>query len=107
MELAWTKAGKLQVQQVVRGKICYQTAFGSSGPLHSKANQRTPGCGKESTAFIAGCPSKENGQLMLKKPEILDGFQDSVFKDSVRERFSGCVISSHTILWLVDGEVTR
>ena len=33
---------------------------------------------KESTVFIAG-PSKENGQLMLKRPKLLNGFQGMVF----------------------------
>ena len=52
---------------------------------------------KESTVFIAG-PSKENGQLILKRPEPPDGFQERLFKDSVRERVTGCMISSCTIL---------
>ena len=29
-------------------------------------------------------PRKENGQLMLKRPGLPDGFQARVFKDSVR-----------------------
>ena len=51
-------------------------------------------------------PSKEDGQLMLKIPELPDGFQGGIFKDSVRESITGYVISSCTILLLVDGEVT-
>lgn len=30
-------------------------------------------------------PSKENRQLLLKRPELPDGFQGGVFKSSVRE----------------------
>ena len=48
---------------------------------------------KESTASIVG-PSKENGQLMLKRPKFSDGFQGRVLKDSVKETVTGCVISS-------------
>ena len=50
---------------------------------------------KGSAVFIAG-PSKEFGQLMLKRPEISDGFQGKVSKDRVRERVAGCMISSRT-----------
>ena len=55
---------------------------------------------KESTAFIAG-PSKENGQLMLKRSE-LNGFQERVFKGNIWGE--GC--SSWNFFWLVDGKVT-
>ena len=60
---------------------------------------------KESTVYCKA-PSKENRHLMLKRPKPLDGFQGRVFKDSVRERVPGCAISSCTVLWLADGEVT-
>ena len=36
---------------------------------------------------------QENWQLMLKRPEIMGGFQASVDKDSVGERVPGCLIS--------------
>ena len=55
----------------------------------------------ESTAFTAGS-SKANLNLMLRRPELPDGFQRRIFKDSVRESVTVC-----TILWLVDGEVTE
>ena len=55
---------------------------------------------KESTAFIAG-PSKENGQLMLKRSE-LNGFQERVFKGNIWGE--GC--SSWNFFWLFDGKVT-
>ena len=47
---------------------------------------------KESTVFIVG-PSKENGQLMLKRSELPGGFQGRVFKGKMRERVAGCLIS--------------
>ena len=31
-------------------------------------------------------PSKENKQIMVKIPELLDGFQARVFEDSKRKR---------------------
>lgn len=66
---------------------------------------------KENIAFIASCPkwspSKENWQLMLKRPKILNGFQRRDFKSKMRERVVGCVINSGLVIWLVvDGEVT-
>ena len=48
---------------------------------------------KESAVFTAGT---KNGQLMLKRPELPDGFQGRVFKDRVRESVVGCAISSWT-----------
>ena len=50
-------------------------------------------------------PNKKNGQLMLKRPELPDGFQGSVFKGKVRERVVGCGISSCMSFRLVGGEV--
>ena len=43
---------------------------------------------KEGAAFIAS-PSKEYRQLMLKRPELFDGFQGRVFKGKVRETVAG------------------
>ena len=37
-------------------------------------------------------------QLVLKRAKFPNGFQGKVFKDSVRERVVGCVISSCRIL---------
>ena len=61
---------------------------------------------KESTAFIAG-PSKENGQLVVKRPKLPSDFWQRVSKGKVKESVSGCLISSWTFFWLVGGEVTR
>ena len=60
----------------------------------SKANLLTPG--EKKVQHLLQVPSKENGQLMLKGPELPDGFQGRVFKDSVGERVLGCLISSWT-----------
>ena len=60
---------------------------------------------KEGAVFIAR-PSKENRQLVLKRPRVLDRFQGRVFKGKVKEKVTGCVISLSTTLCLVDGEVT-
>ena len=46
-------------------------------------------------------PSRENGQLMLKKPEYPDGFQGRGFKGNVREGAAVCEISLCIVLRLV------
>ena len=66
---------------------------------------------KENIAFIASCPkwspSKENWQLVLKRPQILNGFQKTDFKSKMRERLVGCVFNSGLVIWsVVDGEAT-
>ena len=40
---------------------------------------------KESAAFIVRSHISRLGQLVLKKPELPDGFQESIFKGQVRE----------------------
>ena len=57
---------------------------------------------KESTVFIVG-PSRENGQLLLKRPELLDEFQRRVSEKEKRGRgwqgtWSTC---RHSSDWLV------
>ena len=37
---------------------------------------------QQKVQYLLQAPSKENGQLMLKRPELHDGFQGSLFKDS-------------------------
>ena len=49
---------------------------------------------KEITAFISG-PSKENRQLMLKRPELPDGFQRRVSKGSIRGE--GCRVPDQLV----------
>ena len=58
---------------------------------------------KEKCSFGA---YKESEQLVHQKPKLPDGFQENIFKGKIREGGSQGVRSAHTILWLVDGEVT-
>ena len=72
-----------------------------SSPECSKANLLTPGCGVEK--YSAYCketnmgPSKENGQLMLKRPTLPDGSWGKAFKGKVREMSTGCLISLYLL----------
>ncbi|KAJ8791540.1 hypothetical protein J1605_020636 [Eschrichtius robustus] len=51
--------------------------------LMSKASLLTLVVGKGSTAFTAGrLPTKEKGQLLLKRRKLPDGFQGGAFKDT-------------------------
>ena len=49
----------------------------------SKANL-TPGCG-EGKYIYCRVPRKENVQLVLKRPELPDGFQGRVFKGTIKD----------------------
>ena len=40
----------------------------------------TPGCGEGTYRVNVQSPSKENGQLVIKRPALPDGFQAQVFK---------------------------
>ena len=42
-------------------------------------------------------PSKENGQLMLKRPTLPDGSWGKAFKGKVREIFTECLISLYLL----------
>ena len=72
-----------------------------SSPECSKASLLTPGCGVEK--YSAYCqatnmrPSKENRQLMLKRPTVPDGSWGKALKGKVRERFTGCLVSLHLL----------
>lgn len=46
-------------------------------------------------AFICRVPSKENGQLMLKRPELLDGFLRRVFKGNIWSE--GCKVPEQLV----------
>ena len=63
-------------------------------PPCSKANLLTLGCVKKSTAFICRATSKENGQLVLKRPNPLTDFQGRGFEGNIWDE--GC--SSCTLL---------
>lgn len=83
---------------------CYQTKFGSACSCTVKQIFWHCIVVKKSIELIA---SKENGQLGLKRPELPNGSQGSVFQGQVRRRVLGSRISSHSIFSLVDGEVNR
>ena len=79
---------------------------GNLGPLACRAAKAI--CwhqfvGKESTAFICRAPCKENGQLMLKRPELPNGFQGRAFKATFGVKVRGGM----NFFWLVGGEVIR
>lgn len=46
-------------------------------------------------------PSKENGQLVLKRPKLLDAFLGRDFEGNVKEGVAGCIIGLCIVLWLV------
>ena len=76
--------------------------------MSSKANLLTSDCGERKYSIYCKAPSKEYGQLMLRRHKLPDGFQGSVLK-TVRECGGGevteCVVHSYTVLCLVDSEV--
>ena len=43
------------------------------------------GCGEGNCNVYCKAPDKELGQLILRKPELPDGFQGNIFKGKVRE----------------------
>ena len=65
----------------------------------------TPDCGEGKYSVYCRAPNK-NRQLMLKRPKIIDDFQERDFKGSVREGAAGCVISPCTIFRLVGIKMT-
>ena len=73
-------------------------------PVHNKANLLTQVVVKESTAFIAGHQARSPGQLVLKTPDLPEGFQESIFKARWRDGAQG-LWSARAQFWLVDGEV--
>ena len=42
---------------------------------------------------------------MLNRPKLPNVFQGKVFKDGMRERVSGYMISSQAFFWVTDGEI--
>ena len=63
---------------------CYQTKPGLLA-LAVQPIYWHPVVVKQSVAFIERCQTRSPGQLMLKTPELPDGFQASIFKGKVRE----------------------
>ena len=72
----------------------------------SKANLLTLGCGEGKCSVYCMEPSKESRQLVLKRPELCDGFQRKVLKDRVREGDCGVCDKLWTFFWLVGGKVS-
>lgn len=56
----------------------YQTKLGLTHPTGRESEPLTPGCGEGNYSLhckaASVVPSKENGQLMLKRPKLLDDF---------------------------------
>ena len=59
---------------------CYQTELRPARLSAAKPINRQWVVVKERTAFILQAPSKENGQLALKRPKLPDGFQGRGFQ---------------------------
>ena len=67
--------------------------------MYSKANLLTLGCGEGKYSIYCMEPGKENGQLVLKRPELPNGFQTSVLKGNIRAE--GCAVHGQFFDWLV------
>ena len=72
---------------------CCQTKLGSICLLQSKANLMTPDCSEGNFSVYGKVPNaelnKKNGQLMFKRPENRNAFQERVFKSKVKEQVTG------------------
>ena len=51
----------------------HKARFESASPACSKTKLLLPCCGEEECTIYYRAPSKENGQLMLKRPKLPDG----------------------------------
>ena len=67
-------------------------------PTCSKANLLTLGCGEGKYSMYRRAPSKESRQLVLKRPQLPEGFQRKVFKNRVREGVFGVCYQHMDIL---------
>ena len=47
--------------------------------MQSNAKALTLGCGEGKYSIYCRAPSQENGQVMLRRPELPDGFWERVF----------------------------
>ena len=54
--------------------------------------------------FTAGCQEKSPGQLVLKRLTLPEGFQEKMRERQRGRWVVGCVLSSWTFFWLVNGE---
>ena len=67
----------------------------------SKASLLTPGCGEGKCSVYCRHQAKTPGQLVLKSPELPEGFQGKVYKDRVRE--PGCGVCDQLVDLLLIG----
>ena len=65
-------------------------------PVCSKASPLMPGCGDGKHSIYCRAPSKENGQFMLKRSKLPDGFQGRGFKGSQCEG-GGCRVRDELV----------
>ena len=79
MTLWWVSLLGFPCRHVFSYKSVTETGFGSLCPTHSKDNLLTPGCGEGKNSIYCWVPSKENGQLVLKRPKLSYGFQGRFF----------------------------
>ena len=100
VELNWRQTWKQYIKWIGRdfkpvvltwkyNSSCYRTKLGSALPRAVKPIYWHWIVVKESAVFILKAPYKENGWLVLRNPELHEGFQQSVFKGQVRERGGG------------------
>lgn len=72
-------------------------------PLHSPANLLTPGCGKGKHGVYCRAQSKENGQLMFKRPSILMAFREGFLKTQCEgggfRAYHQLVLKSTNFVW--------
>ena len=81
-----------------RTRLKRLSSSSSSHSLNAQQSQFTDTSLWRKVWHLLQAPSKEYRQLILKRLELLNGFQGGVFKDSLRERVVGVCISSGSVL---------
>ena len=79
-------------------KSSNQIELTSIHPLHSKTNLLTAGCGKGKYNISYRVPSKENGLLILRSPDLPLDLRQGFLKTTFGMRIAACARSSD---WLV------
>lgn len=84
----------------LRGRLfpCYRTKFESTLLCAVKPNLLLPHCGDSKYSIYCRASSKESGQLVLKRPELPNGFQGRVLKATAGAMGAAPALSSN---WLV------
>ena len=89
-------------------QYCYLTKLGSTLLPHSKATLLTLGCGEGKHSVYCRAPSKENRQLVLKRPKLPSGFQGRFFLKAIfGVRVAACGLSSDWLVVRLQGDVSR